>query len=155
MTHREFVEQHWENARFESVFDNSRAWLYKPGVSLPRDRGRVLANRSGGGEWILSGNSNTKFEISKALTEAAAWSAARQFTEERLEEIRQVEREIEAAEAEAGDAQDWHDWCVSGPYVPDKEVASAIRRYATRCRILARERAHLESLQRGMKADRP
>jgi hypothetical protein len=49
-----------------------------------------------GAVWIISGNGNAPFEKSHHLTEAAAWSAARQFTEARINEVEDVREEIDA-----------------------------------------------------------
>ena len=61
-------------------------------------------------------------------TEAEIWAAARRFTEERLEQIRQVEEEIQ-----------YLNFRVMAPELDILE------------RILAREQAALDSLRRGMK----
>ena len=81
-----------------------------------------------------------------------SWAAAAEFTRNRLEEIRQVEREIEELLTFSGSGGDWCEWGIEGPYVADKEVASLIRGYTTRCRILAREQAALAELKRGMRS---
>jgi hypothetical protein len=97
MIDKEFVQAHWVGARFESVFENSKAWLHQPQVQLPRDRGRILCEQPSGVVWILSGNANTPFEIAKALPEDAAWAIAAEFTRDRLKDIAELELAIETA----------------------------------------------------------
>jgi hypothetical protein len=69
------------------------------------------------------------------------WQAAREFTEQRLEEIRQVEAEVDAAYSDVR-------WFAQGAQYEDKEQE------AIHLRILAREQAALAALKRGLKETR-
>lgn len=109
ITNRELVERHWEHTH---VCDGS----YR---SLPS--GTVL---------IMCGTSHHGFDD---------WSAAAAFTRERLEEIRQLEREIEVVEG----ARD-----VCGMW---KGTTAYVRQHCTWSRILSRLQSALAELKKGMR----
>jgi len=113
----EFVRRHWERAEScpRGYSDQDPTWC----ISL-------------GGRLFTRAN----VPDPNASTEGAAWTATRAFTEECLEQIRQVEEEIAAVR----DILDDYDATVHTDW--------------SRCfqRILARETKVLEGLRRGMKA---
>ncbi len=116
MTDEEFVRKNWNGARY--------------------DGHRVLSDHSiKGATWILSGNSNCKFEYSNHLDESVAWARAAEFTRDRLEHIRQVKEEIDHLSKDIANCQE-HDW------IADEAIYE---------RILASEQAVLSELKKGMK----
>jgi uncharacterized protein YjbK len=80
-------------------------------------------------------------------TEKAAWQAAAEFTWQREEEIRQVEEEIKALTKNSyAGCEDYHQ-VLEGA----RDIVPRVRHHHALSRILARERAHLTELKRGMK----
>jgi hypothetical protein len=104
------VQKHWESVRY--------------------DGNRILAKRPGGGEWILSGNTNCMFERSHRMSIGPAWKAAYEFTVKHQENIRLIEEEIHLLEG-------WR-------FVAHAENPAALR-------LLAREQEQLATLKKGMK----
>lgn len=100
---------------------------------------------------IVGGDFGSRYALKNRGSDTEAWSEAAEFTRERLEEIRQVEREISELLAFCGTEEDWVKWCVDGPYVPNKEVSALIRNYITRSRVLAARKEALSELRKGMK----
>ena len=72
-----------------------------------------------------------------------SWAEARAFTEARLEEIRQVEEEIAFLEHSTS--------CERERFPYSLRVFPAEKRFVSYSRILARERAALADLRKGMK----
>lgn len=93
----------------------------------------VVRKRDDREDWEWFGSLKWQMTATLADTEAEAWSAARAFTEARLESIRLVEEEVA-----------WVTERLACPMSKDCETAK---------RILAREQKVLEELQRGMKKD--
>jgi hypothetical protein len=89
-------------------------------------------------------------------SEADTWSAAAEFTERRMEEIRQVEEEVALIDDLIGyklsDIQRETDEMPS-PHIESDPAALLIyvRDLCEYSRILAREQAALESLKKGMR----
>jgi len=77
-----------------------------------------------------------------------SWAAAAEFTRDRLEEIRQVEREIGFIERQLAVQPHYDD--MVGPWSAE-DVRNSARNVATWSRILAREHASLAALMRGIK----
>ena len=82
--------------------------------------------------------------------ESEAWSAAAEFTRERLEQVRQVEQEIELLRPSVGSDCEWVAWIENGWGLPEFQAGN-IRNYVGWARILAREQATVAELKRGMK----
>jgi hypothetical protein len=106
---------------------------------------------SEGEEWAISlgGFYYTKHSTDWCESETAAWSAARAFTEERLEEIRQIERDIQFMTGEVS----IDDILTMAKFNPAKPQVAVdwTREYCTVQRILARLIAIREELRRGMR----
>jgi hypothetical protein len=82
-------------------------------------------------------------------TEAEAWSAAAAYTRERLEQVRQVTREIEVC----GRWSHTYTMRVTDSYLPNKyNIVGPVRDFIACTRICARLEAELASLTAGMKA---
>lgn len=106
---------------------------------MPKDRGRILAdNIFNGSQWILSGNTNTRFELSHTLSEATAWSAAYAFTIERERQIAEVDAAIAWVKEEKRFLRPLH------------ELQTAKEVYEIPNYILARLEAIRDELKRGM-----
>ena len=89
---------------------------------------------------------------SETVSTWSSWYAAAEFTRNRMEEIRQVEREIEVLESWITNRLSWilpinDSLAWEGP-----GLANKARYVITYSRILAREQAALDELKRGMKA---
>lgn len=135
MTNREFVEQHWEKARccFQPKRSDYREMVYW---------------------WVLADGKGPLCE-SVYRSEQETWSAAAEFTRERIEEIRQIRRQIEWCEAGLSGWFDpiyWH-WDQN-----EREEESVVRSRSSNARedvtgrlIVARLAAALADLQRGMR----
>jgi hypothetical protein len=82
------------------------------------------------------------------MDRVTAWSAARAFTEERLEQIRQVEEEIQYLALHLRSIK----LAIEGAYEmrAPANLEDDQRDYSTVCRILAREQAALAELKYGM-----
>jgi hypothetical protein len=119
-----FVRKHWERAyvRFPTHSYANETWEYQLG-SITKDGFR---------------------------TPDEAWLAAAAFTEQRREEIRQVEREIEVLLPRFGKEDDWRAWAQNGWSKP-LHTAASVREHHAWARILASEQATLDALRQGMK----
>jgi hypothetical protein len=85
-------------------------------------------------------------------TAAKAWSAAAEFTRRRLEEIRQVEREIQLYTRL--DEKFWEYWThVAATHWDWEDMSEAIREWCCKARILARELQVLAKLKRGLRTE--
>ena len=79
------------------------------------------------------------------------YSAARKFTEERLEEIRQMEAEIALVDYDGKGGPDW-DELINGRIGKEFGLSMRVAQQKIRwCRILASRVAALQELKRGMK----
>lgn len=89
------------------------------------------------------------------VNEAEAWSAAVEFTRDRLEQIRQLETEIEAqSHRERQCAGLWWEWAndPEGAHPSQSDyIVREVRKYVREKRILSRLESILADLKRGMK----
>jgi len=102
-------------------------------IEVRYDGHRILAKRSEGVEFIISGNANCPFEFSHHLSQPKAWAAARRFTEEHLGGISIVDAEI--------------DWIMS--YVNDHPAEGSCT--CAGHRVLQSKREEVAALKEGMK----
>jgi hypothetical protein len=106
-------------------------------------------------EWIVgiadkacSPSTESRFD---ANSKAGAWSAAAEFTRERLEQIRQLDEEIEVVAQQVVMASNWIVSC--GENLEGERCAKAhIEKWS---RILARLEAALAELRQGMTEPKP
>jgi hypothetical protein len=130
MTAEQFVREHWEQVTYSDTAVG------------------VLA----GPHYVIIGgypNGPQKFAAYRHTPEEA-WSAAAEFTRERLEQIRQVEQEVGKVDYEQNEA------FMLIRDVPPKSVhlemiVMWVRSLCATSRILAREQAALAELKKGMR----
>ncbi len=123
------------NFTFEDLTQaqQDEAYVRKLWLEVRYDGHRILAKRSEGIEFILSGNANCLFEASHHLSQPKAWAAARRFTEEHLGNISVIDAEI--------------DWIMS--HVNDHPAESVCT--CAGHRVLQSKREEVAALKQGMK----
>ena len=130
MTNEEYVKSKWEKVHYVE----SRGYS-------PYSCGIVYCKAPYGesSEWLLSGPLD--------LPKAAAWQAAADFTRAHEEEIRQVEREIEALTRNSyAGCEDYYQVIER-----DRDIVGRVRHHHALCRILAARQAALDALRKGWK----
>jgi hypothetical protein len=126
LTDEEFVREHWESVRASFYLDSPYTF--------------ILVGRSDLDTVQKFHSTHHGFET--------AWAAAAEFTRERLEEIRQIEREIEILELALPLRLD----SIEDHLLAAVEATPRLGRdFTTLFRILKREQDALAALQNGMR----
>ena len=121
LSDEQFVREHWNLVRREG---------FPVEVGLPGERWP---------KWIRIGDGLY-----------GAWKQASAFTEERLEQIRQVEREVKSCEWRCLSTHEMVLRCIESGSDYGSRIAAAALCFQSR--ILAREEAVLDDLRRGMRS---
>ena len=114
-----------------------------------REHWRAVSNSESMDKWKVCAGEGLKQLSSWESCRSAAWSAAAEFTRDRLEEIRQLERDIHRMTNCYWSGWNWQEYM--DELEEEGQLVNAVCQQCSEVRIVARLQAKLEELKRWMR----